>query len=297
MIRTADLRMARVLFALTFIGCSSKQPPALFSRPEAAVVALEETIASKDPERANKLFGDEGDYLLYSGDPVLDQNRAEEFVSLFKQRHELREVDAGAKILLIGNKGWPFPVPLMEEDGDWFFDAEAGRNQILARRIGQNELTTIDVARKIALAQRVYASHDWDGDGRYQYAARLISSPGLRDGLYWPVEGREKESPLGSVIAKAADEDYVITPGGAPQPYHGYFYKVILHEPAAVDLDDPFARFGRYWLISYPAEWGVTGIMSFAANERGWIYEKDLGKEFEYSQEDLEVDSSWTRIE
>jgi hypothetical protein len=282
-------------------GCSIKSstPPEVFQSPEGAVSRLAAVVDSGDVVDAQKLFGSEGEYLLNSGDQALDKARATRFSEMFKERHELRAQAENRYVMLLGSKGWPFPVPLVKQGPSWMFDASAGREEVLSRRIGENEFSTLDTARAIYHAQRRYAAQDWNGDGEYQYAERLISTPGNKEGLYWPqTDQNEEPSPLDSVIAKAAEESYVITPGGEPQPFHGYYYKLKYTPVLGDEKLDVLSRPGKYWLFATPAVWNETGVMTFALNERGWIYEKDLGDDVNLSSiSDEQVDESWTRVE
>ena len=179
------------LFHVT--GCTpiNVYPPEVFHSPESAVARLSEVVASDDPAQAKKLLGSQGEYLLHSGDPVVDKTRAERFSEMFKARHELRANGEGRYAMVVGEKSWPFPVPLVKRGDTWMFDAEAGRDEVLSRRIGENEFIALDTARAVYHAQRSYAARDWNGDGVYQYAERLISGPGKQDGLYWPQDDNQ----------------------------------------------------------------------------------------------------------
>lgn len=289
------------LTILHVTGCApiNVYPPEVFDSPESAVARLSEVVASDDPAQAKKLLGSQGEYLLHSGDPVVDKTRAARFSEMFKARHELRADGEDRYAMLVGEKSWPFPVPLVKRGDAWMFDAEAGRDEVLSRRIGENEFIALDTARAVYHAQRNYAARDWNEDGVSQYAERLISSPGKQDGLYWPQDDNQTVvSPLGPVVAKAAQESYVITPGGEPQPFHGYYYRLLYTSAPQGERLDVLSRPGRYWLIATPAVWDESGVMTFALNERGWIYEKDLGADFDYTRiSELAVDDSWQRVE
>jgi len=284
---------------LALMGCSvGGTPPARWSSPEEALSRLERVVTSQDAAEARSLFGSEGAYLLDSGDAALDRDRVLRFRALFSERHELRSRGENEYVVVLGNKAWPFAVPLVKDGDGWVFDAAAGREEVLARRIGENEFSALDAARTIYRAQREYAAQDWDGDGSYRYADRLVSTPGNRDGLYWTTEGEGERSPLGAAVARAASESYVITPGGEPQPFHGYFHKVLYSAVESESAVDALSKPGRYWFISTPAVWSESGVMTFASNERGWIYEKNLGVDFDYDEiSNLVVDETWERVE
>lgn len=295
-------RWQSLLIGITCLGlgaCSLMARPAQkFASPDQALTALSQAVADRSVAQADALFGSEGDYILHTGDPVIDKKRGQRFVALFSQSHRLEKQTDGRYLLLLGEKEWPFPVPLIQDGDKWRFDSAAGRDEILSRTVGGNELTALEVARTVYLSQRIYASEDRDGDGVPRYAERLISTPGKRDGLYWPVEAGEPLSPLGPAVVAAADEDYSIVPGGEPQPYHGYFYSIFTEPPSASTKEDVLSKPGTYWLIAYPASWGKSGVMTFASNERGWIYEKDLGSVGIVTKDGpISVDDSWTRIE
>ena len=287
------------VLASTVVGCGATlKSPKAFQTPDDALKALEVAVAERSKNKAIELFGEDGDYLLHSGDPVLDQERANKFVELFNQGHRLKPGSDGSYILVIGKKDWPFPVPLYSGEKGWYFGAEAGREIILARTIGRNELSALSTANTIYMAQRNYSAKDRDGDGLREYASHIVSTPGQRDGLYWPVNEGEEVSPLGPGIAKAADENYTISSGGEPQPYKGYLHKIIYSPANLSTSSDVLSKPGSYWLISYPALWGSSGIMTFASNERGWIYEKNLAQDDSILKAStFKIDDTWSRVE
>lgn len=293
---------AFVIFYLlgTLSACSinSNQPaPAAFSSPEAALSRLEQVVASKNIEDARELFGSDGDYLIHRGDPVADQERGRMFAELFNQYHSLNKNEDNSYTVLIGPKMWPFPVPLQKNRRGWYFNSEIGREEILTRTIGANELRALEVVHDIYHAQRNYAAKDWDEDGIKVYAPRLISSTGMKDGLYWPVEQSELPSPLNATVSKAIAEDYHSGSSKEPRPYRGYFFKLYTSPPVPDSVKDTYSKPGKYWLIATPAKWGLSGIMTFALNERGWIYEKDFGHDLKLETEFNGIDQSWARIE
>jgi hypothetical protein len=293
----------RGLFAIALCvttGCVTRYPALQrFHSPQEALSQLERVVSSGDKSEVGSLFGSEGDYLLDSGDAALDRERVARFTDMFKERHDLEHKGNGTYVVLLGKHRWPFAVPIVQRGDAWVFDATAGKEEVIARRIGENEFSALDTARTVYLAQRQYAATDWNGDSRYQYAERLISTPGARDGLYWPAqEGDAELSPLNAAVAKAADENYVITPGGEPQPFHGYYHKLRYSPTQPGKQVDALSRPGHYWLISVPAVWNESGVMTFASNERGWIYQKNLGPDFDYTKiSDRMIDRTWTRVE
>jgi hypothetical protein len=287
-----------VLLCGVLSGCSVTKTAQVFNNPVEAVNALEDVVVSRSVDKADALFGPEGDYLLHTGDPGLDKDRGQAFVRLFEEGHRLEKRDDATAFLVLGKKGWPFPIPLRQTDSGWKFDAAAGQDEILARVVGRNELAAMESARAIYLAQKFYASTDWDGDGARRYAGRITSTPGMRDGLYWPASDEETSSPLGVAVAQATREDYTINPDGRPRPYRGYYFRLVLSPPAQAAILDPRSKPGNYWLIATPAVWGNSGVMTFASNERGWIFEKDLGEDFDPEEiSPIIIDGTWTRVE
>jgi hypothetical protein len=290
--------LAAVVSAST--ACSTQgTPPQQFRSPDEALFHLAHVVASRDPQETRVLFGSDGDYLLESSDPALNEARASMFAEMFNQQHALQPREGGGYLVVIGNKRWPFAVPLVKQGDAWIFDAQSGKDEIVARRLGENEFSALDVARTVYQAQRQYALQDWNGDGTHQYATRLVSSPGQKDGLYWPTGADTTEtSPLGPAVARAANENYVITQDGHPKPFHGYYHKILYSPVQPGESVDALSKPGHYWLISTPAEWNESGVMTFASNERGWIYEKNLGPDFDNKDiETLQIDDTWSRVE
>jgi hypothetical protein len=270
----------------------------IFNSSDEALNELEDVVASNSTEKARILFGPDGQDILSSGDPHVDTERRLKFIELFNQSHSFEKLSNGNLQLVIGDRKWPFPLPLVRSGNKWFFDAEAGREGILDREIGQNEISALRISRTIPLLQRQYAVRDWNGDGIFSYAKQLISTPGNKDGLYWNVGKDKIVSPLGPIIAEAASENNDINAEGKRKPYHGYRFKLLESQSTSPIINDIFSKPGRYWLVASPEERGVSGIMTFATNERGWIYEKDLGENRDFSQESgFNTDESWKRIE
>ena len=297
---TSESKAARVAAALCAAACLlgactvSTPPgePQRFSSPGRAIERLETVIAEHHPGDAERLFGRDGDFLLGSGDPTLDTQRAERFTAAFNEGHELTKKDDSTYILQVGRSAWPFPVPIVRRDHSWIFDAQAGRQEILARRIGENELRAMAACRVVAQAQWIYAAHNYGGNK--QYAGKLVSAPGKRDGLYWPAGEGEEQSPLGVFVAEAAEEGYTPNLSGEPKPYHGYLFRLFTQRPRAGHPR------GSYWLAAYPVLPGESGVMEFACNQRGWIYEtpaQDDSADALLAASDFGIDSTWTRVE
>jgi hypothetical protein len=300
MIDLSFFRTPVIAAAFSMVGCSALQtPPERFTSPEAALERLERVVAGGEKKDAAALLGSGGDYLLDSGDPILDKQRASLFSAMFKERHSLEQTKSGQSTVLLGSKRWPFAVPLVQRGDSWVFDAAAGREEVLDRRIGENEFATLDTMRSIYIAQREYSAKDWNGDGILTYATRIISTPGNREGLYWSsADGDTETSPLSHVVAQAAAEGYSVTSTDQPRPLHGYLYSLIQPSVNADEPVDALSKPGRYWLFATPVVWNESGVMTFALNERGWVYEKNLGDDLDASKlSRLNVDDSWTRVE
>lgn len=255
--------------------------PRPFATPDAAGQTLARAAKDSDLITLQATLGVEASRLLYSGDDVADAHSRRAFGAAYDQAHRLIPRGANTEILVVGNDEWPLPIPLVKHEGGWVFDAQAGEQEILRRRIGRNELAAIRVCKAIVLAEQQYATEHLDGDGVPVYTARLASSPGRHDGLYWPGTSAGMASPLGRLLATAEDEGY----GKAEPlaPYHGYYYRILTRQGAAVDggARDYFAHGklrGGFAILAYPARYRASGVMSFMVDHNGTIYEKDLGQ-------------------
>ena len=255
-----------------------------FATPEEAVKALTAAAGTKDTNALEAIFGPELRGLV-SADAVQASNRFVIFARRVSEKVALaRESDARVT-LNIGNDAWPFPIPLARRDGQWLFDTAAGREEILNRRIGMNELGAIRVCQAYVEAQREYACEDRNGDGVLQYAQYLRSNPGKHDGLYWHAAEGEEASPFGPLIAEARGEGYrkeskIMT--GNQKPYHGYYFKILTRQgPHAAGGKYNYIINGRmiagFALVAWPAQWGNSGIMTFIVNQQGQVHEKNLG--------------------
>jgi len=220
-------------------------------------------------------------------DPVADQARREEFVRIYEEKSRLEQQGAEKVVLYLGNEDWPFPIPIAKTEGSWRFDSNEGREEILARRIGRNELNFIQVCQAYVDAQREYALKDWDGDGLLAYAQKFASDPGKKDGLYWDTKQGEDQSPFGPLVATAQERGYAgIKPSGNPVPYYGYDYRILEAQGqnatgGAYDYVVKGKMVGGFALLAYPANYGASGIMSFIVNHDGVVFQKDLGENTE----------------
>jgi hypothetical protein len=250
-----------------------------FTSPEQAMTALVDAIKAGDRKGLLAILGPEGQSLVYSGDAVADRNAGNRFAAEYEQAHRIQA--GGGKLMLhVGADDFPFPIPLVPDGSEWRFDTRAGKDEILNRRIGRNELETIQVCLAYVDAQREYYSEDRNADGLREYASRFASRPGKRDGLYWPTKPGEPLSPLGLLVVQARGEGYA--GHQKDKPYHGYFYRILTAQgPAASDGAYDYMAHGRmiggFALVAYPAQYGVSGVMTFIVNHEGVVYEKDLG--------------------
>ncbi len=265
-------------------GCTSTPTQATYASPDDAVTALVNATRSKDQAALHKILGPECDQIISSGDPVADRNMATVFLSDYDRKHQLTPGDNGSMTLLTGDKDWPLPIPIVKDEKKnvWRFDTAAGKEEILNRRIGRNELTTIQVCRALVDAQREYAQRDPDGDGIPEYAQKFFSDPGKKNGLYWKTEEGETPSPLGSLVAAAAVEGYTGDGTSTPAPYHGYCYRLLMSQGphaagGACDYIINGQMIGGFAVVAYPADYGNSGVMTFIVNHSGDVYQQDLG--------------------
>jgi hypothetical protein len=252
-----------------------------FKTPESAVEALVNAARSGDRKTVLTILGPGSQELVSSGDPVADDNVKQEFLAAYDIQHRVVTESGKPATLIIGKNDWPFPIPLVQRDGQWSFDTAAGREEILARRIGRNELAAIQASLAYFDAQNEYADRNKNRSGMAVYAQRIVSSPGKKDGLYWPTSGNEAPSPLGEAVADATQRGYRV---GAGEPFNGYYFKILTRQGAtapggAVDYIVNGDMIGGFGLVAYPAEYGNSGIMTFIVNNDGDVFEKDLGED------------------
>jgi hypothetical protein len=253
-----------------------------FDTPKQAADALIQVAANFDVAAAKEILGPDSDDIVTSEDPVMDKNRAQAFAAKAQEKNsiEIDKKNPNRAILLVGNDDFPLPIPIVKSKGKWSFDTKVGREEILNRRVGANELNTIEICRGFVEAQHEYAQEKHDDSKVNQYAQRIISSPGKHDGLAWQNADGTWGGPVGEGVAKALEEGY--SNPGKPQPYHGYYFKVLKGQgPAAPMGDMDFvvggAMIGGFALAAAPAEYRVTGVMTFIVGPDGVVYQKDLG--------------------
>ena len=252
-----------------------------FGSPEEAMKALADAFQAGDTKGMMAVLGPEGEDIISSGDQVADKNMRELFIKAYQEKVDVVKEKEDRVSIIIGNDHWPFPIPIMKMAEGWMFDTKAGKEEMLNRRIGRNELKTIQVCLAYVEAQREYATTDRGRDGIIQYAQKIASDTGRRNGLYWePAEG-ELPSPLGPFTAKAAAEGYRRA-SDKPTPYHGYYYKILKGQGknapgGAYNYVINGHMVAGFALVAWPAEYGVSGIVTFLVNQNGTVYEKDLG--------------------
>ena len=274
-----------------------------YATPEELFQALVDAAKVNDSRALSALLGPKGDALVHSGDAVADKQRGEKFAADYAAKHSVTKDGDAKATLIVGSDDWPMPIPAVKGAKGWTLDTTAGGREILARRIGQNELDAIEVVRAVVDAQRDYASADRDANGVRDYARKFLSSPGKKDGLYWPTKEGEPPSPLGPLVVQASSEGYK-GKSGTPSPYHGYYYRILTAQGkdangGALNYVVQGRMIGGFAVVAYPAQYGSSGIMSFIANYDGKVYQKDLGAkttELAKAMKAYNPDSSWTEV-
>lgn len=252
-----------------------------FASPGQAMDALVTAVQDNNDSELLAILGPGSEDLISSGDPVADRNGRTRFLKAYLEKHRLEQVNENEVEFFVGSNDYPFPIPVIRQDTAWFFDTPAGREEILNRRIGRNELHTIDVIQAYTDAQREYAC--MKPNGTTEFARNIASSQGKKDGLYWPVEEGEQESPFGPLIARATKEGYTGDLDEVPpEPFHGYYFKILKAQGehangGAFDYAVDGKMILGFGLVAYPAKYGASGIMTFITNQEGVIYEKDMG--------------------
>lgn len=254
-----------------------------FATPQQAADAAADAIRHNDNAALAAILGPGGDTIIQSGDPTADQEERHAFLDAYAESSELVHQNATHVTLTVGEDEWPMPIPIVKKGSRWVFDTAAGKQELLARRIGRNELFTIESCLAFVDAQREYASEN-RGDGVLDYAQKFVSSPGKEDGLYWPEKAGVPESPLGPLFADAQAEGYALgaRTRAARQPYHGYYYKILTAQGpgasgGAYNYIVKGHMIGGFALVAWPATYGVTGNTTFLVNQDGAVFEKDLG--------------------
>jgi hypothetical protein len=270
--------MALLFMTVVLSACKQQQSPTVFDNPEAAIKTLSELIGAADDQGTEQVFGPGSMDMFRSGDPDIDREDFQRVKLLIAERVSFEDFDENTKIALFGEDAWPWPIPLTKEGDGWRFNTAEGREELLNRRIGRNELWTLTSLHEIVEAQREYRSESRDGKPR-AYAQRFLSTQGKRDGLYWVPVDESDLSPLGEQLAgsEAWEE--------SPHPFRGYFYRILTRRGAdapggELDFRDENGNLTRgFAVIAWPAKYGNSGVMTFMINHRGLVFEKDLGAE------------------
>ena len=282
------------------VSCARAARPQSFASPEEAVAALSKAAQQETIDELLKLFGPDVNALVQSSSPVEARQNREVFVVAMAEGWHLED-EAGRKVLVVGNEKWPFPIPLVQDGGRWQFDIAAGADEVLARRIGRNELAVIELCRKYVAAQQLYAASGHDGRPAGRYATVLRSDPGRHNGLYWPAPPGDKASPLGALVAEAAQHEPDPSRPG-PLPFHGYHFAILTAQGdnapgGGRDYVAGGEMTGGFALVAWPAEFGVTGIMTFVVAQDGTVYQKSLGDQtfvLARALKRYDPDPSWT---
>jgi len=292
--------------SIALSACASKSATQeTFATPGDAVAQMVAAVRADDLARLERILGPGSRDLIHSGDDAVDRERRATFLAHYDEANHIEVADDRSATLYIGKLDWPMPIPLVRSSTPWRFDCEAGREEIQNRRIGRNELSAAQVCLACVDAQMDYALADRDGDGILEYATRFESSPDARDGLHWPSAEGEAPSPLGALVAEAAANGGTDSAaGGQRKPYHGYHYRMLVAQ-------GPHAKGGAYEytvrddmiggcaFVAWPAEYGVSGVMTFVVSHDGEIFEKDLGEETEsiaIGMPLFDPDASWRKL-
>ena len=253
-----------------------------FATPAQAVSALVAAVRGGHTSELLAILGPGSKTLISSGDAVADAQGRRKFIAAYEERNQIEPAGDDRAVLAVGADDWPFPFPIVKNGSSWQFDAAAGAEEIVARRIGANELFTIQVCHAYVDAQRDYAEEDRNHDGFVEYAQKFLSSPGKHDGLYWPAAAGEEESPIGPLMARARVEGYSTAQKGGSRAFHGYYYRILKGQGAAAkggayDYVANGHMIGGFAMAAFPAQYGVSGVMTFIVNHDGVVYQKDLG--------------------
>jgi hypothetical protein len=303
-VSTAHRALGFVLAVLAAVQVNAAEAGKTFATPEEGVAALTRAVMTTNRAELHAIFGPAAEEIV-NPDAVQAANEFAAFAAALGETNCLVRDSETRRVLELGAEQWPFPVPIVQKDRRWFFDTAAGVEELVNRRIGRNELETLRVVRTCVQAQREYASRDRDGDEVREYAQKMISTPGAKDGLFWSPDYDGEISPLGPLAADAAAEGYGKkgkSPGDEPQPFHGYFFKMLTRQGKSApggkyDYVINGNMIGGFALVAWPAEYGESGIMTFVVNQQGRVYQKDLGPDTAKTAKATEAydpDKSWS---
>ena len=293
-------KLAAVAILLTGCFCTrsvAQQPgQKTFSSPEDASNALVTAVQRNDENAMLDILGPDGKQIVSSGDEIEDAHNRANFVQKYQQMHRLVKEPDGTTTLYIGAENWPTPIPLLNKGNSWYFDTEAGKKEILYRRIGRNEMSTIRVCQELVAAEKEYYSAQHN-----EYAQKIFSDEGQHNGLYWKAADGEPQSPIGPLVASAVAEGYAKRQDGAPTPYRGYYYRILTRQRKhGLGGTKSYIVNGKmtegFAFVAYPAEYGSSGVMTFIVNADGVVYQKDLGKKtivLSKAMKEYNPNSSW----
>jgi hypothetical protein len=299
---TFPLLIAMVLLAFSVSFAATAQQKT-FQSAEEAVKAAIAAARSNDDKALLAIFGPQAKEILFSGDAVADKQRRGQFIAAYDERNRLA-TEGENTILIVGKQDWPFPIPVVKKGEAWVFDTDKGKEEILNRRIGENELNTIQACLAVVDAQREYALKDRDKNSLLEYAQKFVSDPGKRNGLFWEVKQGEPQSPLGPIMIQMRREGYKGKPSSTPSPYHGYFYRILTAQGknapgGAYSYLVKGKMIGGFAVVAYPAEYGNSGVMTFIVNHDGKVFQKDLGKNtaaIAKSMKEYNPDKTWAEV-
>jgi Protein of unknown function (DUF2950) len=308
-----SLKVRRFAVALSLLllislgACSKSEKPSVrtFASPDDAGNALQTAGKADDQGALLAIFGPDSKELIFSGDPVEDKRVVDQFVAAYGVMHRWRKMADGSQILLVGATNFPFPIPLRKNDGgQWYFDTASGKEEVLSRRVGRNELAIIQVCQALAGAQQQYFSQLHDGSTTKQYAMKFISDPGKQNGLYWQSAEGQPQSPLGPLAAFATSEGYTVKPE-AHMPFHGYYFHMLEGQSdkakgGAKDYMVNGKMVRGFAFVAYPAEYRNSGVMTFIMNQDGVLFQKDLGEktaEIAMAMTKFDPDQGWTPVQ
>ncbi len=297
-VNLSKLVAVAIILMGSFSACSfaQQQGQKTFSSPEEASSALVTAVQSNDEKQMLDILGPEEKKIVSSGDETEDTNTRTNFVQKYQEMHRLVKEPNGTTTLYIGAENWPTPIPLVNKGNSWYFDTEAGKKEILYRRIGENELSTIRVCQELVAAEKEYRSTHQN-----EYARKIFSDEGQHNGLYWKASAGEPQSPIGPLVASAVAESYHKGEGGAPTPFHGYYFRFLAgqgkNSPGGAKsyivngkMTEGFA------ILAYPAEYKSSGVMTFIVNQDGVVLQKDLGNRTDFlakAMKEYNPDSNW----
>ncbi len=309
LIRFSTLLMFGLLASLGSLSSTRAQTTGpdvaqkLFATPDDAIKALQAATAAKDKTALHEIFGSQVDELM-TGDAVQDANNAQHFATAMAASCNPVKNDSGNITLEVGTNNWPMPIPLVQTNSQWYFDTAAGKDEIIARHVGKDELNAIGVCRAYVTAQTEYARLNPEGNQGTTYALHFKSTEGNKNGLYWPTADNEQMSPFGPLVAEAAAEGFGHSEGSGHKPFHGYYFRILTRQgDAAPGGKMNYLSHGKltggFALVAYPEHWDQSGIMTFIVGQDGKVYQNNLGEKTAHiagHMKEYNPDSDWTLV-